>query len=86
MGNADVNARAEKLTQFFNVPEYTMRTGPDLLAKLLYFVFLQRDPTPEEFAAARARIPTGATSEQLIPVIKDIVESQEYREMFNLSI
>jgi hypothetical protein len=86
IADGNVNARGQKVTDFLVVPEYTLRTGSATLARLLYFVFLQRDPTPEEFAAARARIPTGATKEQLIPVIRDLLQSQEYQDMLDLNI
>lgn len=81
LGNGNITARAQKATEFLNVPEYSARTGPDLLANLIYFVFLQRAPTAEEFTAMRARIPTGATKQQLTPIIREILESAEYRKL-----
>ena len=79
LGTGDINARAQKATEFLLLPEYELKKGADLIATLLYFVFLQRDPTPEEFNALRARIPAGATREKLIPIIREFLESSEYR-------
>ncbi|HYO83777.1 MAG TPA: hypothetical protein VES20_20410, partial [Bryobacteraceae bacterium] len=76
LGAGTAEDRARSATSFFLVPEFTSRVNADLNAQLLYFLFLQRDPTPTEYQTTRARITDDASVRQ---IIRELINSSEFR-------